>query len=110
MPFKLDADEINYIQSDQGPLTLIKGTLVDGEIIDSEWVQFGTAEGNFVALKMIGLEIDGPFTDSALRNLPGKVGKVLLVLDGHTTDHFIKAPTTAVGVGKRKPNPSKKRA
>ncbi|MGB4811751.1 MAG: hypothetical protein WBP13_04630 [Methylophilaceae bacterium] len=103
MPFSISVENVTYHNSDQGSMTVVEGTLLSGEIVGPEWVKFDLAGSGSYALKMIGMDVCGPFTDSGLRNLPGKIGKVSLVLDGHAPNHALKAPTVVEAVGRRKP-------
>ena len=103
MPFSISVENVACHNCDQGSTTIIKGTLLTGEIVGPEWLKFKLVNGGSCALKMIGMDIRGPFTDPDLKNLPGKIGKIELVLDGHAPDHALRAPTTAEAVGRRKP-------
>lgn len=108
MPFTLKFEKAIYEGSPKDPTTHLIGELVEGDISGPEWVSLKNSDESSALLKMIGMEVEGPFTHPEHRTVAGHVGPVYLILAGHPEGHSLMTPGFAIGMGKRKPKTKKK--
>ncbi len=108
MPFSLKLEKVTYEGGTQDPTTHLVGALVEGEISGPEWVSLSLSDGSSALLKMIGMDVEGPFTHPDHRTIAGFVGNICLILAGHPERHSLINSGYATGIGKKKTKTSKR--